>query len=313
MVQPAARKDGDMKDIAMRVSVVSIVVNVVLSAFKLFAGIVANSAAMVSDAIHSASDVFSTFVVMIGVSLASKEADTSHPYGHERLECVAAMLLAMILLATGLGIGYSGVMKVISGMNGELSPPGALALVAAVVSIAVKEWMFWYTRAAYKKTNFSALMADAWHHRSDAMSSVGSLVGIGGAMLGFPIMDPLACVVICLFIVKAAYDVFMDAVNKMADCPCDDETIQQMTDTIRSQAGVHSLDEIKTRQFGSRMYVDVEIGVSRNFSLDEAHDIAHCIHDEIEKRFTNVKHCMVHVNPADAPKAVNAADIMNGE
>ena len=182
---------------AMKISMVSIVGNILLSLFKALAGIVANSGAMISDAIHSASDVFSTIVVIIGIRLSGKESDKEHPYGHERMECVAAILLATILAATGLFIGWSAVKKITVQDDSALAVPGILALVAAVVSIAVKEAMFWYTRAGAKKIDSGALMADAWHHRSDALSSIGALVGIAGARMGYPILDAIASLVIC--------------------------------------------------------------------------------------------------------------------
>ncbi len=172
--------------IAMKVSGVSIAVNLVLSLFKLIAGIVAHSGAMISDAIHSASDVGSTFVVIVGVNLSSKKSDKEHQYGHERMECVSSIILSGLLLATGIGIGMNGIENIIKSTSGaSIAIPGTLALIAAVVSIVVKEWMFWYTRSAAKKINSGALMADAWHHRSDAMSSVGAFIGILGARLGF--------------------------------------------------------------------------------------------------------------------------------
>ena len=188
---------------AMKISMVSIVGNILLSLFKALAGIVANSGAMISDAIHSASDVFSTIVVIIGIRLSGKESDKEHPYGHERMECVAAILLATILAATGLFIGWSAVEKITVQDDSALAVPGILALVAAVVSIAVKEAMFWYTRAGAKKIDSGALMADAWHHRSDALSSIGALVGIAGARMGYPILDAIASLVICIFYRKS--------------------------------------------------------------------------------------------------------------
>ena len=212
---------------AMKVSIVSVIWNLLLSAGKLFAGIFANSGAMISDAVHSASDVFSTIIVMIGVKISGKDSDNDHPYGHERLECVAAIILATVLATTGIGIGYGAVVKIMAG-DYNVEMPGILALVAAVVSIVVKELMFWYTRYYAKQIDSSALMADAWHHRSDSLSSIGALIGIIGARLGFGIMEPLASVVICIFIEKAAYDIFMDAVNKMVDKSCDDETMEKL-------------------------------------------------------------------------------------
>lgn len=283
--------------LAMRVSAVSITGNVLLSAFKLFAGIIANSGAMISDAVHSLSDVFSTFIVIIGVKLSGKESDEKHQYGHERIECVAAILLAVMLAITGIGIGYSGIMKIIDGVGTEPIIPGTLALVAAVVSIAVKEAMFWYTRGAAKKINSGALMADAWHHRSDALSSVGSFVGIFGARLGLPVLDPIASVVICLFILKAAYDIFKDAIRKMTDEACADSVVEDIKRVSLSQEGVLGVDQIQTRLFGNRIYVDIEICADGTVPLKQSHSIAEQVHDAIESAFPAVKHCMVHVNP----------------
>ncbi|AWY99058.1 cation diffusion facilitator family transporter [Blautia argi] len=285
------------KNTAMRVSVVSIVWNVVLSLFKLIAGIVGHSGAMISDAVHSASDVFSTFVVILGVNIASRQSDEDHQYGHDRLECVAAIILAVVLFATGIGIGIGGVNKILGRDFGNTEIPGMIALAAAVVSIGVKEAMFWYTRAAAKKINSGALMADAWHHRSDALSSVGAFVGILGARMGFPVLDPLASVVICIFIAKAAYDIFKDAIDKMVDKSCDEETERAMREVILKQAGVQRVDMLHTRLFGARIYVDIEISADGEMTLREGHEIAQEVHDRIEEEFPLVKHCMVHVNP----------------
>lgn len=287
----------DYEKTAMRVSVVSIVINIVLSLFKLMAGVLSHSSAMVSDAIHSASDVFSTIVVMIGIKISGKESDKEHPYGHERMECVAAIILATILALTGLGIGWSALGKILGDEYGQLAAPGMLALVAAVISIVVKEGMFWYTRAGAKQIDSGALMADAWHHRSDALSSIGALVGIAGARLGFAILDPIASLVICIFVEKAAFDIFMDAVNKMVDKACDDETEQKMRSCVISQEGVKGVDLLRTRTFGNKIYVDIEICVDGDKSLWEAHGIAETVHDAVEQEFSKVKHIMVHVNP----------------
>ncbi len=287
-----------MKNEAIRVSVVSIIVNVVLSALKFVAGIIAHSSAMISDAVHSMSDVLSTFVVIVGVRISGKENDAEHPYGHERMECVAAIILSVMLALVGAGIGYSGILNIMAG-NGALEAPTALALVAAVVSIAVKEWMYWYARAAAKRMNSDALMADAWHHRSDALSSVGSFIGIGGAMLGFPVLDSVASVIICIFILKAAVDIFRGAIEKMVDRACDAETTRKIRDIILSHPEIVQLDLLKTRMFASKVFVDVEFSLDGTMSLKEAHDIADMIHDEIEDKVPAVKHCMVHVNPAE--------------
>ena len=290
---------NNFQKVANRVSVITIIGNVVLSVFKLLAGIVAHSGAMISDAIHSASDVFSTFVVMIGIRMSAKESDKEHPYGHERLECVAAIVLAMILFMTGFGIGASAFRNIISGDYAVLQVPGMLALIAAIISIVVKEAMYWYTRHYAKKIDSGALLADAWHHRSDALSSIGALVGIGGARMGYPVMDSVASLVIFFFILKAAYDIFKDAMDKMVDHACDEETEAQMRDCVMKQEEVLGIDMLQTRIFGNKIYVDVEIQVNGEYTLREAHEIAENVHERIEQSFPKVKHIMVHVNPKE--------------
>ena len=286
----------NMEKIAMKVSIISIIANVVLAAFKLVAGVFAHSGAMISDAIHSASVVFSTFVVMIGIKIASKEPDEEHPYGHERMECVAAIILATILCITGLGIGKNALSN-ITGNSGEMAVPGVLALIAAIVSIIVKEAMFWYTRHYAKKIDSGALMADAWHHRSDALSSIGAFIGIIFARMGYVMMDSIACLVICVFIVKAAYDIFKDAIDKMVDKSCSLEVEAEIRTIVMSVDGVKGIDSLSTRLFGNKMYVDIEIRADGEKTLNETHEIAEAVHDSIEAQFEKVKHIMVHVNP----------------
>ena len=294
---------------AVKVSAVSIAVNIFLSLLKLTAGLIAHSGAMISDAVHSASDVFSTFVVIAGVSFAGRKPDKEHPYGHERIECVASVLLAAVLAATGIGIGIKGIRTILHAGEAPLAVPGIAALAvpgiaalaAAVLSVIIKELMYRYTARAAKRINSSALMADAWHHRSDALSSVGSFAGILGARLGAPVLDPLASVIICLFIEKAALDVFLDAVNKMIDRACPEEISEKMKDVILSTDGVLGIDEFRTRLFGSRIYVEVDIVMDAEKTLIEAHNTAELVHDSIERDFPDVKHCMVHVNPQTEP------------
>lgn len=297
MTKEKTVKEADFQKVANKVSGVSIIGNVLLSVVKLLAGIIAHSNAMISDAIHSASDVFSTVVVIIGIKLAARESDREHPYGHERLECVAAIVLAMILFLTGLGIGAEAFKNITSGNYNNLQVPGVLAFFAAILSIASKEGMYWYTRYYAKKIDSSALMADAWHHRSDAFSSIGALIGIAGARLGFPVMDSVASLVIFVFIVKAALDIFKDAMDKMVDHSCDEETEKQLYDCVMKNEDVMGIDLLQTRMFGNKIYVDVEIQADGSYTLQEAHDIAEAVHDEIEQNFPKVKHIMVHVNP----------------
>ena len=283
--------------IVNRVTSIVIIGNVILSLFKFLAGIFGHSSAMVSDAIHSLSDVLATFIAWLGIRLSMQAPDREHPYGHERLECVASLLLGTILFGTGLMIGFSGLKTILAGHYEELQAPECIALIAAVVSIATKEGMFWYTRHYAKVLNSAAFMADAWHHRSDALSSIGSLIGIGGAMLGFPILDPLASVAIAVCIIKVAYDILKDAVSKMLDTACSSEYEKKLADFISAQDGVDRLDVLHTRMFGNKIYIDAEISVDGDKSLTDAHEIAESVHTQVEKHFDNIKHIMIHVNP----------------
>lgn len=285
--------------IAVRVSMVSIIGNTVLSLLKLIAGLLAHSGAMVSDAVHSGSDVFSSIIVIIGVKLASRESDREHPYGHERLECVAAIVLALILCITGFFIGHVAVENLTSGALSQLPVPGMAALIAAVVSICAKEAMFRYTRRYARMLDSGALMADAWHHRSDALSSVGALIGIWGARRGMPWLDAAASLLICCFIAKAAYDIFADAVEKMVDHACSEELQQQILAHAAAQPGVRRVASIRTREFGNRIYVEIEVAAQGSLTLTEGADIADTVHREIEKTFPKVKHISVRVLPED--------------
>lgn len=285
--------------IIRKLSMVSLIGNTALSGFKMFAGIAGNSGAMISDAIHSFSDVLTTLIAWIGVKVSKKAADDSHPYGHERLECVASLILGLVLMATGLGVGKVGIENIIANQYDALAVPKAIALAAAVFSIIGKEAMFWYTRHYARIIHSSAFMADAWHHRSDALSSIGSLIGIAGAMLGYPVMDSIASVVICLFILKVAYDISKDALIKMLDTSCGEDYEEQLTSFIAEKESVLSVDMLHSRMFGNKVYIDLEISVDGNKSLREAHEVAEHIHKDVEHNYPEIKHIMIHVNPAN--------------
>lgn len=286
-----------MASVVRKLSVVGIAGNIILSAFKLIAGIIGSSGAMISDAIHSLSDVFATAIAAVGVVLSKKTADKEHPYGHERFECIASLALGLILAVTGAGIGWSGIQTIMAGDYASLAIPTLLPLIAAIVSIVTKEAMFRYTMHYAKQMNSAAFVADAWHHRSDALSSIGSLAGILGARLGAPVMEPIACVVIAACIIKVAVDILRDALKKMLDTSCGTDVELELVDFIEKQEGVRRLDELRTRMFGNQIYVDVEIAADGSIPLVEAHEIAERVHDGIEEKFPAVKHVMVHVNP----------------
>lgn len=286
------------KNIALRVLIITITVNVALTAFKFIAGTIGHSDAIVSDAIHSFSDVASSIIVIIGVVIAVKPRDNLHQYGHERFECAASIILASLLFMTGMWESYNSIHSLVSGSYKTAELPSFLALSAAIVSIIVKEAMFWYTIVTAKKLDSVSLKADAWHHRSDALSSIGSALGVGAAMIfSLPVIDVIAALLICLFIFKVAISIFVEAINKMVDRSCSEEFILGVKKVLSEIDGVLSVDEIKTRVFGNRIYVDVEIGAYENLSLKEAHKIAETAHVSIENYNEKVKHCMVHVNP----------------
>ncbi len=315
MIEQAIDKQGDRivdeKKIVNKLSRVGILGNVLLVAFKLFAGIFGKSGAMVSDAIHSLSDVVATLIAFIGVKLSRRKEDAEHPYGHERLECVASLILGLILAATGIGIGYTGIQKLFFARD-TLEVPTVLPLIAALVSIAVKEGMFWYTMHYAKKLDSPAFKADAWHHRSDAISSVGSFIGIGLAKLGIPEMDAVASLIICLLILKVAFDIAKDALAKMLDTSVGNDVEKSIRTFVEQQPGVDHVDMLHTRQFGSKIYVDLEIAVGRDISLVDAHTIAESVHRSMEQEFPKVKHVMIHVNPLEEDEQAERDAARNG-
>lgn len=285
-----------LKNEGIKVSIITIIINFVLFLFKLIAGLIGNSNAMISDSIHSLSDVLTTIVVIFGLIIASKEADDGHPYGHERIECVFAIILSFFLLLTGVYIGYIGIDSIIKS-NSNIIVPTILPLIAALVSIVVKEFMYHYTKRCARKLNSSSMEADAWHHRSDAMSSVGSFIGILGAKLGYPILDPICSVIICIIIIKSAIEIFVGAISQMLDTSCDIETKNEIIDLIKSSKEIVDITDMKTRMFGSKIYIEVEVSVDGDIPLREADKIINEIHDNIENKYSSVKHCNIHVIP----------------
>lgn len=297
-MKQAEMSKSKFEEAATHVSVVCMAGNLILAAAKFVAGFAGNSGAMVSDAVHSSSDILGGLIVVAGVKMASRPSDKTHPYGHERIECIAALLLGGILFVVGLTIGWEALKSIFTGAYRLDEQPGVIALAAVVLSIVSKEAMFWYTWATARRFDSASLRAEAWHHRSDALSSVGALIGIAGARLGRPVMEPAASFVICLFILKAGIDIFRDTVDKLVDHASDDKTVAALRRCVMAQPGVMGIDLLNTREFGNRIYVDIEIRVDGSLTLREAHGIAENVHHSVEKEFAKVKHVMVHVNPA---------------
>lgn len=284
----------DNYKLGVKTSWVTVIINTVLAIFKTLAGIVGNSSAMIADGVHTLSDVLTTFVVLLGLKISSKEADDCHPYGHEKYESVFAKILSALLLLTGIFIGYEAIKILISG---EFRTPKFIALVAAFLSIVVKEGMYWYTIKVAKKIKSVSMEADAWHHRSDALSSIGTFIGVLGAQLGFPALDPIAGIIVSIFIMKVGIELYLKSVKELVDVSAGKEMIQNIEEVTKSVKGVKGINDVKTRIFGNKIYVDIEILVDSNISVESGHYIAEQVHDELELKISDIKHCMVHVEP----------------
>lgn len=286
----------------MRVGVITIIGNALLTIAKVFAGLLSKSSSLISDGIHSASDVLSTVIVMIGAKLSSKKADKEHPFGHERIESISSIILAMLLAGTSLFLGYNGVSSIISFVNGEEivgSEFTLVALICAASSIATKFLMFLYTISEAKRIKSTALRADSYHHLSDSLSSIGSVLGVIGMMIGgeFAILDPIASIIISLFILKVAFDIAKDGFDEVLDVSAGEEVEKEIRNIASSVDGVKGINSLKTRKFGNKIYVEIAIFVDENITVREGHDIAQKAHDLIEDNMSEVKHCMIHIDP----------------
>lgn len=286
-----------------KVGLVTIILNILLTLAKVIGGIVAKSTSLISDGVHSASDVLSTIVVIIGAKMATKKADKEHPFGHERMESVALVLLAVLLAATAIGLGYNGVTSIISFFKGEYQTTSGylvyLALGFALSSILVKGWMYFYTKKKAVMLNSETLKADAIHHLTDSISSIASVVGIVGLIIGgnIVILDPIMTLIIAVFILKVSYDILMDGVNELVDKAAPEEFIDKITKDIKETDGVLAINSLKSRMFGNKIYIELEIAVSDSLTVLEGHDIAHRVHDKLEGKYDNIKHCMIHIDP----------------
>lgn len=292
-------------NIGIKVSKNTILGNIILSIVKIAVGVIAQSSAMMADGIHSFSDVISTIGVIIGLKLSNKDADTEHPYGHERIESLSSLFLSIMLFLVAIGIGYSGIENII---KGTYSTPGIFAIFAAILSIITKEWMYHYTMKYAKQINSSSLKADAWHHRSDSLSSIGALIGIIGARMGYPFLDPLVALIICILIIKVSYDILKQSIAQLIDESASPNDVNDIANKILSIDGVIRIDSLKTRQYASKLFVDVEIAVDATLTVEDGHKIAQNVHNFIEEDET-VKHCMVHVNPYHVRKDINFTNV----
>lgn len=288
------------KKIIVKASIWTMILNAFLAVLKVTAGILGRSAAILSDAVNSISDVATGLAVMIFGKMSRKERDSDHPYGHEKYESMVSVFLGIALLLTAFEIGKATVVDIWGHLTSGTpldSDPNWIALVAAVLTILIKETMFRVTRHFAKKANSPALAALSLDHRSDVFAATGVLLGIGGALLGVKVLDPLASLVICGLIFYEGIGIIVTGMNQVIDKAADPETVQAIRDLVSTHSDVKHLDDLKTRVFGMRLFVDMEIAVDPRLTIGQAHHIAHLLHDDIEAKFPDVKHCMIHVNP----------------
>lgn len=284
-----------------KVTLIGGAVNVVLVLFKFVAGIVGHSAAMLADAVHSLSDFVTDLIVIVFVRISGKPKDKSHDYGHGKYETLAMTVIGLALFAVALGIVYGGVMKIASWMDGQqLQSPGLLALWAALLSVVLKEAVYRYSIMKARQLDSQAVRANAWHHRSDALSSVGTALGIGGAIfLGsrWAVLDPVASVIVGLFIVKVAFQLLRNGIGDLMEQSLPDEVEAEMLRIAGSVDGVAEPHDLRTRRIGNHYAIELHILVDGNISLREAHDKASEVEDLLRQHYGNDTHVVVHVEP----------------
>ena len=275
-------------------AVVGIVVNVFLFIIKLFAGIYGRSYAMVADAFHTATDFITSIGVLIGFKIAEKPADQEHPYGHGRAESIAAKLVSIVLILAGLKIGFDSVIPII---NRDFHVPGAVALWAAVFSILIKEGLYRYTHKIGSSIQSNSLIADSWHHRSDALSSVATLIGIGGARLGLPVLDPIAAFAVSLFIVKVGLDLFHTAYDELMDAVMPAETQEAVRGICLKTEGVERVSEVRGRKTGIEIFIELTIEVDKDMTVGKSHGITVTLRNAILQDIKGARDVFVHVEP----------------
>lgn len=284
-----------------KVTLVGSLVNILLVACKFAAGFWGKSAAMIADAVHSLSDLITDLIVIVFVRISSKPEDKGHDYGHGKYETLATLLIGTALLAVGVGICWSGIESIISFAKGEaLQSPGWIALAAAIVSVVSKEILFHYTRLVGKRCNSPAVIANAWHHRSDAFSSIGTAVGIGGAILlgeSWRVLDPLAAVIVSFFIVQVAVKQLKACIDELLERSLPDDIEQEITQTVLSLDGVSQPHHLRTRRIGSHYAIDMHVRMDGSISLHEAHEKATAIEQKLRDTFGEDTYISIHVEP----------------
>ena len=278
-----------------KVTIISILWNIVLTIIKVLGGILGKSNAMIADGLHSASDIISSIGVFIGNHIAKTPHDKEHNYGHEKAETLVSFLLSILLIFVSLKISLGGINSLFY-LN-EVKIPTILPLVISLISIGIKEYQYRITIKVAKMTNSPALKADAWHHRSDALSSIAAFIGIGGSILGFKALDPIATIVVGLFVTKVGFDILKDSTNELMDYSLDEKEELQILEIAKSTDGVLNLGELRSRKHGSMAYVDLTICVNKDLTVLQGHEIANKLEISILEELQIVKGITVHVEP----------------
>jgi cation diffusion facilitator family transporter len=286
-----------------RITICGAVVNVLLTVAKIIAGVVGHSAAMIADAVHSLSDLLSDFVVLVFTRISSREKDKEHSFGHGKFETLATLIVSVILIAAGARLLAGSIKSIVGVLNGEVLPkPGYIALIAAVVSIVAKEILYRLTADVAKDVSSPVVMANAWHHRSDAMSSIGSLVGIGGAILlgsRWTVLDPIASFAISIAIIVVAVKMSLPSLAELLETALPEDVENDIIQTAMSVPGVRNVHELKTRRNGVSVIIDAHIVVDPSISIVEAHDIATSVETALSLRFGPETQMSIHVEPAE--------------
>ncbi|MDD4069106.1 MAG: cation diffusion facilitator family transporter [Candidatus Izemoplasmatales bacterium] len=282
-------------------TILTIFSNSFLAAIKLVGGILGNSSVLITDAINSISDIATNLVVFISAKFSKKEKDKTHPYGHDKFDSMVSIFLGFALIVTAIEVGKHAFTTLYGVLfeNLIIDVPEWYTIVIVGITLVVKESLYRITVKDAKKAASQALIAQAWDHRSDTLTSIGALIGILGATFGIGFLEPIASLFILFFILKLGFKIIKTGVSQVVDQSADDEQVKIIRKIVLDHEEVISIDEIKTRQFGVKYYVDLEISLDKNFSLLQAHDISEKIHDEIEEKLADVIHCMIHVNPGE--------------
>lgn len=279
---------------AARISWITLIGNIILTVLKALISVLTGSLVVLSDAAHSASDAFSTILVLLGLRIANQPPDEKHPYGHSRAETIVAKIIALMLVLIGLNFGFTAIKAM---WQGNYHVPGASALWISLISIVSKEIMYQYTYRVGKRIDSPALMADAWHHRSDAISSVAALIGVFFARLGYPIFDPLMTIVVAAILIKVGWDMVFTIIDELMDAQVEPEIIEHLEQAILKVESVHSVRNLKVHKYGAEHHVDCTITVSPKLDVSGGHYLSHEVEDRIKEKLSTVTHVDIHVEP----------------